>query len=122
MGTDRPEKPKTTKNKEKRHQRDEEKRPGSDQPSTDGSFQSHKLSTMNHHQNAHSATQNLPLCTYILWTSTETEASERNRINITSEVWKGGKKEIEKLITYVKKIQLYNGICKEKEKRKFLKS
>jgi hypothetical protein len=49
---------------------------------------------MNHHQNAHSK---------------ETEA-ERNRTNITSEVWKGGKKKMEKLIIYVKKIQLYNGI------------
>jgi hypothetical protein len=48
-----------------------------------------------------------------IWTCKETEA-ERNRINITSEVWKGGTKEIEKLITYVKKIQLYNGILKEK--------
>jgi hypothetical protein len=53
---------------------------------------------MNHHQNAHSK---------------ETEA-ERNRTNITSEVWKGGKKKMEKLIIYVKKIQLYNGIWKEK--------
>jgi hypothetical protein len=39
---------------------------------------------------------------YILWTCKETEP-ERIRMNITSEVWKGGKKEIEKLITYVKK-------------------
>jgi hypothetical protein len=38
----------------------------------------------------------------ILWTCKETEP-ERNRIIITSEVWKGGKQEMEKLITYVKK-------------------
>jgi hypothetical protein len=43
MGTDRlrNEKPKTTKNKEKRHQRDEKKTPGSGQPITDKLFQSH---------------------------------------------------------------------------------
>jgi hypothetical protein len=46
---------------------------------------------------------------HIIWICKEMEA-ERNRINITSEVWKGGKKEMEKLITHVKKIQLYNGI------------
>jgi hypothetical protein len=40
---------------------------------------------------------------HILWTCKETEP-ERNRINITSEVWKGGKKKMEKLITYDKKI------------------
>jgi hypothetical protein len=49
---------------------------------------------------------------HILWTCEETKP-ERNRINITSKVWKGGKKEMEKLITYVKKIQLYNGIFKK---------
>jgi hypothetical protein len=46
---------------------------------------------------------------HILWTCKETEP-ERIRMNIKSEVWKGGKKEMEKIITYVKKIQLYNGI------------
>jgi hypothetical protein len=55
-------------------------------------------------------TQDTKLTTdHILWTCKETDA-ERNRINITSEVWKGGKKEMDKLFTYVKKIQLYNGI------------
>jgi hypothetical protein len=31
-------------------------------------------------------------------------------MNITQEIWKGGKKEMEKLIQYVKEIELYNGI------------
>jgi hypothetical protein len=37
----------------------------------------------------------------ILWTWKETEP-ERKRINITSEVWKRKKKEMEKLITYLR--------------------
>jgi hypothetical protein len=100
------EKPITTKNKEERHQRDEDKRPGSDQPSTDGLFQSHSFTN-------NQPPPECPLCDtklttdHILWTCKETKA-ERNRINITSEVWKGGKKEMEELI--VKKIQLYNCI------------
>jgi hypothetical protein len=67
----------------------------------------HKSSTTSLHQNSHSATQNSPPT--ISWNCKKTEP-ERIRMNITNEVWKGGKKEIEKLINYVKKIQMYNGI------------
>jgi hypothetical protein len=31
-------------------------------------------------------------------------------MNITKEIWKGGKEEMEKLLQYVKEIELYNGI------------
>jgi hypothetical protein len=41
---------------------------------------------------------------HILWTCKETE-EERNRSNIISDIWKGGKKNMEKLIAYVKRIQ-----------------
>jgi hypothetical protein len=41
---------------------------------------------------------------HILWTCGETE-TERTRTNLTNEVWKGGRKEMEQLITQVKKIQ-----------------
>jgi 2-phosphoglycerate kinase len=126
MGADRDrnEKPKTTKNKEKRHQRYEKKRPGSVYRETRETRDQvvsvvygrvipepliHKLSIMNHHQNAHSATQNLLTCK-------KTEA-ERKRINITSEVWKGGKKEMEKHITYVKKNLIIQRYLKRKRKK-----
>jgi hypothetical protein len=35
---------------------------------------------------------------------------KRLQINITKEIWKGGKEEMEKLLQYVKEIELYNGI------------
>jgi hypothetical protein len=31
-------------------------------------------------------------------------------MNITKEIWKGGKEEMEKLLEYVKDIELYKGI------------
>jgi hypothetical protein len=61
--------------------------------------------------------QNAPYCNMKLttnhilwkWTCKETE-EERNRYNITSDTWEGRKKDMEKLIAYVKRIQLYNEI------------
>jgi hypothetical protein len=49
---------------------------------------------------------------HILWTCKETE-EKRNRNNITSDIWKGEKKDMEKLIAYVKRIQLYNESLKK---------
>jgi hypothetical protein len=35
---------------------------------------------------------------------------ERVQMNITKEIWKGGKEELETLLQYLKEIELYNGI------------
>jgi hypothetical protein len=56
-----------------------------------------------------------PFCTvkitvdHILWNCKETEI-KRLQKNITKEIWKGGKEEMEKLLQYVKEIDVYNGI------------
>jgi hypothetical protein len=46
---------------------------------------------------------------HILWQCKDTK-KEMTRMNITKEVWKEEKPELESLIEYVKKIGLYNGI------------
>jgi hypothetical protein len=46
---------------------------------------------------------------YILWDCKKTEIT-RLQMNITKEIWKGGKEEMEKLLSYVKEIGLYIGI------------
>jgi hypothetical protein len=67
-----------------------------------------------------------PLCAvkitvdHILWDCKETEI-KRLQMNITKEIWKGGKKEMEKLRQYVNEIELCNGIkatkCQQVDKR-----
>jgi hypothetical protein len=46
---------------------------------------------------------------HILWECKETEI-KRLQMNITEEIWKGGKEEMEKLLQDVKEIGLYNKI------------
>jgi hypothetical protein len=46
---------------------------------------------------------------HILWDCKETEI-KRLQMNITEEIWKGGKEEMEKLLQYVKEIELYNKV------------
>jgi ubiquitin-protein ligase len=46
---------------------------------------------------------------HILWHCKETE-TKRLQMDITKEIWKGGRQEMEKLITYVKEIELFDGI------------
>jgi hypothetical protein len=43
-------------------------------------------------------------------------------MNITKEIWKSGKEEMEKLLQYVEEIGLYNGIwSKHRKKRRWKK-
>jgi undecaprenyl pyrophosphate synthase len=46
---------------------------------------------------------------HILWDCKETEI-KRLQMNITTENWKVSKEEMEKLLQYVKEIELYNGM------------
>jgi hypothetical protein len=50
---------------------------------------------------------------HILWQCKETE-TKRPQTGITKEIWKGGRQEMEKLIKYVKEIELFDGILKKK--------
>jgi hypothetical protein len=49
---------------------------------------------------------------HILWHCKETEM-KRLQMDITKEIWKGGKQEMEKLIKYVKEIGYFDGILKK---------